>query len=107
MAREKSELKKKYKKLVREGKDKESMEVLRQVWNLCGLKKKPVLSTSVISRAPVVKDKKHIYTKEELEEYNKKHGFKALKKIGKLFGTTDRSARNLIKEILAIQAKEL
>jgi len=107
MAREKSELKKKYKKLVREGKDKESMEVLGQVWTMCGLNKKPVLSTSVISRAPIVKDKKHIYTKEELEEYNKKHGFKALKKIGELFGTTDRSARNLIKEILAIQTKGL
>lgn len=107
MARKKSELKLKYKKLVRDGKDSESMEVLSEVWKLCGLKKKAVIAKNSVPRAPVVKPKTHVYTQEELEAYAKKHGFKALKKIGALFGTTDRSIKNLIKEILEIQAKRL
>lgn len=39
------------------------------------------------------------YTKKDLEELN----FNELKKIGKKFGTTDRSKTNLIKEILQLQ----
>lgn len=106
MASKKSQLKSEYKKLVRAGEDKKSMEVLGEVWKLCGLNKKPVLTNSLVPRTPVVKPKTHVYTEAELFEYFKKHGFKALKKIGAQFGTTDRSAKNLIKEILEIQANQ-
>jgi hypothetical protein len=43
--------------------------------------------------------KEKVYIKEDLEELD----FKELKKIGKKFGTTDRSRKNLIKEILSLQ----
>ena len=42
---------------------------------------------------------KKIFTKEDL----KKLSFNELKKIGKKFGTTDRSKTNLIKEIIKLQ----
>lgn len=49
---------------------------------------------------------KKLYTQEGLLKLRKGKGFKALKKIGKLFGVTDRSTTKLIKEILIEQNKE-
>lgn len=45
------------------------------------------------------KVKSNLYKKEDLEKLS----FKELKEIGKEFGTTDRSKKNLIKEIIRLQ----
>jgi len=47
----------------------------------------------------VIEEENKKYTEKELEKLS----FKELKKIGKKFGTTDRSKVNLIKEILNLQ----
>ena len=50
-----------------------------------------------------MKIKKRKYSQTSLNAIYGKDGFSALKKIGEEFGTTDRSARRLIVEILRIQ----
>lgn len=83
---EKVRLKLEYKQLVRNGKTTEAHRVLEKIWKLCGI---------TIPKGY----KKKKYTKEELENLS----FKELKKIGAVVGTTDRSKKNLIKEILSLQ----
>ncbi|MFW9872057.1 MAG: hypothetical protein ACFFG0_03070 [Candidatus Thorarchaeota archaeon] len=53
----------------------------------------------MIDEVVELEDTKEIYKKEDLQKLS----MKELKKIGKKFGTTDRSKKNLIKEILKLQ----
>lgn len=85
----KVELKHQYKKLIKAGKQEEADSVLKKIWKLCGMNK----------TIPKIEVKSGKYIKEELEELS----FKELKVIGTKFGTTDRSKKNLIKEILELQ----
>ena len=84
--REKSKLKSEYKDLVRSGNLDKAQKVLEKVWALCGIFKN--------KKSVLVK-----YSKENLKTMS----FKELKIVGAKFGTTDRSKKNLIKEILELQ----
>jgi len=96
--REKVRLKTEYKQLVRAGNLQKAQKVLERIWNLCGIKK------TIDSKDIATKENKRVtpkkkYSKKELEKLS----FKELKKIGYSLGTTDRSKKNLIKEILQRQ----
>jgi len=93
----KSELKTKYKDLVRIGKIDKAQGVLKEIWELSGIYKIKKPKKNI--KKPKENIKKKIYSKEDLE----KCSFKKLKNIGKKFGTTDRSKKKLIKEILNLQ----
>ena len=88
--REKSKLKSEYKQLVRARNLEKAQRVLEKVWELCGIVK--------YKKAKVISKSKK-YSRKDLEKLS----FKQLKAIGSKFGTTDRSKKNLIKEILELQ----
>ncbi len=91
--REKVDLKRKYKLLIRAGKQDDADRVLEKIWKLCGSNKTiPRLRT-----VPEVEAKK--YTKEDLEKLS----FSELRVIGYKTGTKGRGSAELIREILALQ----
>jgi len=96
--REKVKLKTEYKQLVRAGNIEKANRVLERIWELCGINKKIYPSEPMKKRNKKLTPKKK-YSRKELEKLS----FKELKKIGYSLGTTDRSKKALIKEILALQ----
>ena len=94
MENKKVALKKKYKELIRSEKFSEADKKLEELWKNEGIVKQLGKKTTA---KPKSKAKK--YTEDELNALP----FKELKVIGKKLGTTDRSKKKLIKEILALQ----